>query len=111
MWHIYFFFIVMATTQIYTLSEQGALAFSPPVGYRMGICRCTSIVDPAAQRRRERFPCPELVRSEEHTSELQSPDHLVCPLLLEKKKTDKQIAFFEIEFRQRASVTSLSPRV
>src|SRR5258708_13001007 len=28
-----------------------------------------------------------LVRSEEHTSELQSPDHLVCRLLLEKKKT------------------------
>src|SRR5258708_25847402 len=27
-----------------------------------------------------------LVRSEEHTSELQSPDHLLCPLLLEKKK-------------------------
>src|SRR5258708_19729771 len=27
-------------------------------------------------------------RSEEHTSELQSPDHLVCPLLLEKKKTN-----------------------
>src|SRR5258708_17706217 len=29
----------------------------------------------------------ENVRSEEHTSELQSPDHLVCRLLLEKKKT------------------------
>src|SRR5258708_38320964 len=29
-------------------------------------------------------------RSEEHTSELQSPDHLVCRLLLEKKKKDKQ---------------------
>src|SRR5258708_22749432 len=28
-----------------------------------------------------------LDRSEEHTSELQSPDHLVCRLLLEKKKT------------------------
>src|SRR5258708_15094149 len=28
-------------------------------------------------------------RSEEHTSELQSPDHLVCRLLLEKKKTHK----------------------
>src|SRR5947208_13179646 len=28
-----------------------------------------------------------LMRSEEHTSELQSPDHLVCRLLLEKKKT------------------------
>src|SRR5438552_11066565 len=27
-------------------------------------------------------------RSEEHTSELQSPDHLVCRLLLEKKKKD-----------------------
>src|SRR5258708_31671887 len=30
---------------------------------------------------------PEVHRSEEHTSELQSPDHLVCRLLLEKKKT------------------------
>src|SRR5258708_21266480 len=29
----------------------------------------------------------ERARSEEHTSELQSPDHLVCRLLLEKKKT------------------------
>src|SRR5258708_26156650 len=30
-------------------------------------------------------------RSEEHTSELQSPDHLVCRLLLEKKKKSKII--------------------
>src|SRR6266487_6478564 len=30
--------------------------------------------------------CPSGVRSEEHTSELQSPVHLVCRLLLEKKK-------------------------
>src|SRR5258708_38851295 len=30
-------------------------------------------------------------RSEEHTSELQSPDHLVCRLLLEKKKTLRSI--------------------
>ena len=29
-------------------------------------------------------------RSEEHTSELQSPDHLVCRLLLEKKKQKKK---------------------
>ena len=29
------------------------------------------------------------IRSEEHTSELQSPDHLVCRLLLEKKKKKK----------------------
>src|SRR5690348_18039562 len=31
---------------------------------------------------------PALVRSEEHTSELQSPVHLVCRLLLEKKKNN-----------------------
>src|SRR5258708_17251160 len=36
------------------------------------------------QSRRER--CVSGIRSEEHTSELQSPDHLVCRLLLEKKK-------------------------
>src|SRR5207244_13541420 len=30
------------------------------------------------------------MRSEEHTSELQSPDHLVCRLLLEKKKKNKK---------------------
>src|SRR5947208_6211929 len=30
------------------------------------------------------------LRSEEHTSELQSPDHLVCRLLLEKKKKKKK---------------------
>src|SRR5258708_27064281 len=40
-----------------------------------------------------RAPRPQLLdrvhrRSEEHTSELQSPDHLVCRLLLEKKKNE-----------------------
>src|SRR5258708_25035355 len=35
-------------------------------------------------------PGPEM-RSEEHTSELQSPDHLVCRLLLEKKKTTQRL--------------------
>src|SRR5258708_24925838 len=34
-----------------------------------------------------RFYQQSVDRSEEHTSELQSPDHLVCRLLLEKKKT------------------------
>src|SRR5256885_6500285 len=33
-----------------------------------------------------RFPAPRAARSEEHTSELQSPCNLVCRLLLEKKK-------------------------
>src|SRR5258708_31921346 len=34
--------------------------------------------------------CRERLRSEEHTSELQSPDHLVCRLLLEKKKPERK---------------------
>src|SRR5205814_7450458 len=36
------------------------------------------------------IPCPAMSRSEEHTSELQSLRHLVCRLLLEKKKTYQQ---------------------
>src|SRR5258708_27572224 len=38
-----------------------------------------------------------LIRSEEHTSELQSPDHLVCRLLLEKKKTNCQMTAEEVK--------------
>src|SRR5947208_9739037 len=39
----------------------------------------------------ETAPDPlNVTRSEEHTSELQSPDHLVCRLLLEKKKTGQR---------------------
>src|SRR5258708_15921043 len=40
-------------------------------------------------RSERRYSCPPS-RSEEHTSELQSPDHLVCRLLLEKKKKNKK---------------------
>src|SRR5258708_8892540 len=47
-------------------------------------------------RQTEGHPQRAAGRSEEHTSELQSPDHLVCRLLLEKKKnnnsTPQQIA-------------------
>src|SRR5947208_9523648 len=45
----------------------------------------------SSARRRPRqksFSGPGTHRSEEHTSELQSPDHLVCRLLLEKKNTE-----------------------
>src|SRR5438552_9011084 len=43
-------------------------------------------------------------RSEEHTSELQSPDHLVCRLLLEKKKniTNKSSAYMVITCKKHA---------
>src|SRR5690348_17741283 len=45
----------------------------------------------------------ELLRSEEHTSELQSPVHLVCRLLLEKKKKKTPSTF------GTAPTTTLSP--
>src|SRR5258708_18717968 len=40
----------------------------------------------AAESWKPKIPAELNARSEEHTSELQSPDHLVCRLLLEKKK-------------------------
>src|SRR5258705_9806734 len=41
-----------------------------------------------------------LERSEEHTSELQSLRHLVCRLLLEKKKKHSQETYFQIVFQK-----------
>src|SRR6266705_6580773 len=68
----FFFFNDTATTEIYTLSLHDALPISPgPLRPRL---------DPKTPR------LPPPVRSEEHTSELQSPYDLVCRLLLEKKK-------------------------
>src|SRR5207244_12680409 len=78
-----------APTALYTLSLHDALPISSPRGStratrrdsRSGDTRwgCRSVY-PEPQARDQRN------RSEEHTSELQSPDHLVCRLLLEKKK-------------------------
>src|SRR5258708_11164735 len=45
-------------------------------------------------------------RSEEHTSELQSPDHLVCRLLLEKKKTDWMRPPAPCSYRTPSSATA-----
>src|SRR5438552_12911750 len=53
-----------------------------------GRCSAGSCTTGPARRRRI---CQEMSRSEEHTSELQSPDHLVCRLLLEKKKNKETI--------------------
>src|SRR6266481_9381061 len=41
------------------------------------------------------------VRSEEHTSELQSQFHLVCRLLLEKKKKKQQINYYQIKNKKK----------
>src|SRR5690625_6335755 len=47
-------------------------------------------------------------RSEEHTSELQSRGHLVCRLLLEKKKTYEPVLGIYLRLRARAYVVVLS---
>src|SRR5947208_13340946 len=49
------------------------------------------------------------VRSEEHTSELQSPDHLVCRLLLEKKKMTLPSMTRTLFCRPTRCVSSLAP--
>src|SRR5258708_20755039 len=69
-----FFFNDTATTEIYTLSLHDALPISP------------GCLPGRARDLRPRWRRAARERSEEHTSELQSPDHLVCRLLLEKKK-------------------------
>src|SRR4051794_7249268 len=43
----------------------------------------------------------EILRSEEHTSELQSPVHLVCRLLLEKKKKKKSITINKVSHKHQ----------
>src|SRR5258708_27193098 len=48
----------------------------------------------------------EILRSEEHTSELQSPDHLVCRLLLEKKKRKRCAEHWQIGTRWSATVVA-----
>src|SRR6266498_2395177 len=75
----FFFFYDTATTEIYTLSLHDALPIAPsppPLDHSSLICRR---LRPASLLRALRM------RSEEHTSELQSRPHLVCRLLLEKK--------------------------
>src|SRR5438876_12148282 len=79
---VFFFFTATATTEIYTLSLHDALPISPP--------RSTS--RSRISRTGSRGSHAGTDRSEEHTSELQSPVHLVCRLLLEKKKINMETA-------------------
>src|SRR5258708_24397227 len=51
-------------------------------------------------------PIGNEARSEEHTSELQSPDHLVCRLLLEKKKKTYRVATYGAHARAPAATRS-----
>src|SRR5258708_30037718 len=60
-------------------------------------------------RRRHGPQCRHRWRSEEHTSELQSPDHLVCRLLLEKKKK-KTSKTEEVDMRTQRTGTVAGDR-
>src|SRR2546429_6579528 len=93
----FFFFNDTATTEIYTLSLHDAL----PICLRRRALLVAgaegALLELLRSRRRDRPACRtgpppargrEHDRSEEHTSELQSRLHLVCRLLLAKKKPD-----------------------
>src|SRR2546430_17640958 len=88
----FFFFNDTATTEIYTLSLHDALPISPyaPLIPEWGhIAPCFCYHCPFNKTFPEcELACAEDLRSEEHTSELQSQSNLVCRLLLEKKKKE-----------------------
>src|SRR3712207_8080692 len=104
-----FFFNDTATTEIYTLSLHDALPISAAVAVRRDHRRGGAVGRPhgglvgGAQLRSRRHGGAQRgwlrdlphVRSEEHTSELQSRQYLVCRLLLEKKKHRTKISSFQ----------------
>src|SRR5258708_37712609 len=97
MCYSFFFFNDTATTEIYTLSLHDALPISPrwfpsdpspsrpvtfsPTHRPRKFFRCNTYVFPRKCCKQKTYGRTKS-RSEEHTSELQSPDHLVCRLLL-----------------------------
>src|SRR2546426_12590192 len=90
---VFFFFNDTATTEIYTLSLHDAL----PISSLCATPTWTPTSSTSSSRGRSSKRCRSRdgsqdtpsPRSEEHTSELQSPCNLVCRLLLEKKKKQK----------------------
>src|SRR5437763_16600435 len=83
-----FSFTITTPIDLYTLSLHDALPISCPLGdglrkhaLELAQARCAGRAARAHPARRS------AERSEEHTSELQSPMYLVCRLLLEKKKS------------------------
>src|SRR3712207_8113908 len=84
---LFFFFNDTATTEIYTLSLHDAL---PIWALAQGGERLRPDASPHRLRGHARDH-HEDTRSEEHTSELQSRQYLVCRLLLEKKKNNPRL--------------------
>src|SRR5258708_40003988 len=75
---VFFFFLMIRRPPRSTLFPYTTLFRSA-----FGVCMCRSPGQPTSPTG---WSASVTIRSEEHTSELQSPDHLVCRLLLEKKK-------------------------
>src|SRR2546426_5957869 len=98
-WACFFFFNDTATTEIYTLSLHDALPISDRLGLGALLDRQPGELSGGERQRvalsRALVREPQVfLRSEEHTSELQSPCNLVCRLLLEKKKEIQILHFF-----------------
>src|SRR5689334_24190943 len=98
----FFFFNDTATTEIYTLSLHDAL----PIFAGTFPPRCRTWRQAAVRRGRGWRP-----RSEEHTSELQSQFHLVCRLLLEKKKQESLPTSPRFQPTHSVRPRNLSPRL
>src|SRR3712207_7609151 len=100
-----FFFNDTATTEIYTLSLHDALPIldqaaraawlyyiagntQDEIAHKLNVSRqaVQRLVSLAVSEKLIKFRLDHPIRSEEHTSELQSRQYLVCRLLLEKKK-------------------------
>src|SRR3712207_8480035 len=87
---MFFFFNDTATTEIYTLSLHDALPICARHDLRLARRQQVDelvVLEAAGEHQLLRQARPRAQRSEEHTSELQSRQYLVCRLLLEKKKT------------------------
>src|SRR5690606_40758783 len=97
----FFFFNDTATPEIYTLSLHDAL----PIWSRTSACRSWSRVTCGARYGPRPPSGRRASRSEEHTSELQSRENLVCRLLLEKKKKKKKSVHREMD--KEASMLSV----
>src|SRR3712207_7860428 len=89
---VIFFFNDAATTEIYTLSLHDALPISSATPSPTATRSPTLTAGRPCSRRRGRGP--KCSRSEEHTSELQSRQYLVCRLLLEKKNDAVHLQLF-----------------
>src|SRR5256885_13248305 len=97
MMFFFFFFNDTATTEIYTLSLHDALPIYQLAGFDVGQGRGRGCVEGG-------HAVAQHVRSEEHTSELQSPCNLVCRLLLEKKKKIQSNPWHSIAYTSLSSM-------